>query len=343
MNLEPAGFNRDALRSTLRTWDLSVSTLTYLPVGAGSHHYLALDSDGRRWFVTVDELITKLYGMGGPTFMPWLDVDLDAAFDALNRAFGTAVALRQAGLDFVHGPIVRPDGEVLTRLGDYAVSVFPFIDGISDTPGDAGRHRLLEVVGRLHAATDSVPPGLPQPDSLTVPLKPRFLDTLDNLRSPWRTGPYGEPARLLLQPRADAIRDLFRRCDQLADAVRAAGTSWVITHGQMHTANVVHTRDDTLLLVDWDCVALAPRERDLGTWDNDLDPKTDEDWAAYTSAGQPRGLDPAAIELYRHIGILWAICADTAIFQSPHVNDADTRHEWNNLQVALSAVDAWTS
>lgn len=77
MNSEPAGFDRDALMSALRTWDLSVSTLTYLPVGAGSHHYLALDSDGRRWFVTVDELITKLFGMSGPTFMPWLDVDLD--------------------------------------------------------------------------------------------------------------------------------------------------------------------------------------------------------------------------------------------------------------------------
>ncbi|GAB3432968.1 hypothetical protein GCM10027569_82090 [Flindersiella endophytica] len=100
---------------------------------------------------------------------------------------------------------------------------------------------------------------------------------------------------------------LFRRRDQLADSVRAAGKPWVITHGQMHAANIVDTRDDTLLLVDWDCV------------------------------------DPVAIELYRHIGLLWAICADTALFRSPHADNADTRHEWNNLQVALSTVDAWPS
>lgn len=343
MNSEPAGFDRDALMSVLRTWDLSVSTLTYLPVGAGSHHYLALDSEGQHWFVTVDELITKLFAMGGPTFMPWLDVDLDAAFEALKRAFGTAAALRQTGLEFVHGPILRPDGEVLMRLGDYAVSVFPFIDEISDTPSDAKRHRLLEAIGRLHAAADSIPSGLPQHDSLTVPLKPRFLDTLDDLESPWTTGPYGERARLLLQPRADAIRDLFGRCDQLAYAVRAAGKPWVITHGQMHAANIVHTRNDTLLLVDWDCVALAPRERDLGTWDNELDPKTDEDWAAYTAAGQPPDIDPVASELYQHLGLLWPICADTAIFRSPHADNADTRHEWNNLQTALSALDAGPS
>src|SRR5205807_2939780 len=46
--------------------------------------------------------------------------------------------LRQTGLEFVHAPIRKPDGEVLTRLGDYAVSVFPFIDGIEGTYGGDG-------------------------------------------------------------------------------------------------------------------------------------------------------------------------------------------------------------
>lgn len=338
MNSEPAGLDRDALVAALRAWELSVTSLSYLPVGAGSHHYLALDSYGRRWFVTVDELMAKLFGMMGPTFSPWIDVDLDAACDALNRAFRTAAVLRQEGLEFVHAPITRPDGEVLTRLGDYAVSVFPFIDGIADTPVGDGRHRLLAALGRLHAATEAVPPGLPQRDTLTVPLKPRFLEALDDLRSPWTNGPYGEPARLLLEARVGAIQDLFRRCDELADTVRAADKSWVVTHGQMHAANTIRTTGDVLLLVDWDCVAVAPRERDLGTWENDLDPKTHEDWAAYTSAGQPRDIDHTAIELYRHIGVLWGVCADTELFRSPHVDNADTRHEWKNLQTSLSRI-----
>jgi spectinomycin phosphotransferase len=338
LHSEPAGFDRDTLVSTLRAWELLVTSLSYLPVGAGSHHYLALDSDGRRWFVTVDELLAKLFGTMGPTFSPWLDVDLDAAFDALDRAFRTAVALRQAGLEFVHAPITRPDGEVLGRLGDFAVSVFPFIDEVSETHAGDGRHRLLAALGRLHAATDGVPTGLPQRDTLTVPLMPRFLESLDDLRSPWNTGPYGESARLLLRPRVGAVLDLFRRCDELAAAVRAADKPWVVTHGQMHAGNIIRTRDDVLLLVDLDCVAVAPRERDLGTWKNGLDPKNDEDWAAYTSAGQPRDLDPNAIELYRHIGLLWGVCVDAEIFRLQHVDDGDTRHEWNNLQTSLSEI-----
>jgi len=339
VNSEPAGLDRTALVSALRTWELSIASLSYLPVGAGSHHYLALGSDGRRWFVTADELLAKLFGMMGPTFTPYFDIDLDAGYDALNRAFRTTVALQRAGLEFVHAPITRPDGEVLERLGDYAVSVFPFIEGISHARAAGGRARLLEALGRLHAATDVVPPSLPQRDSLTVPIKPGFFDSLDDLEKPWTNGPYGESARLLLQPKADAIRDLFHRCEALAEAVRGSGKPWVVTHGQVHEFNVVRSGRDKLVLVDWECVAVAPRERDLGTWGNDLDPKTDDDWAAYAPDGQPRDIDSSAVELYRYIGLLWGICADTALFRSQHVDNGDTRHEWTNLRNALSMVD----
>ena len=285
----------------------------------------------------MDELLAKLFGHSGPTFSPWVDVDLDAAFNVLDRAFRTAVALRETGLEFAHAPILRPDGEVLTRVGDYAVSVFPFLDGTTDRPV-SDRHRLLVALGRLHASTDALPPGLAQRDSLTVPLKSRCLEALDDLRSPWALGPYGELARALLRKSAGAIRDAFHRCDELAGAVRAADEPWVVTHGQMHGGNIIQTDDNTLILVDWESVAVAPRERDLGTWGNNLDPKTDEDWAAYASVGQPRGIAPNAMELYRLIGLLWGICNDTEIFRNAHVDNGDTRHEWNELQVALSAI-----
>jgi hypothetical protein len=86
-------------------------------------------------------------------------------------------------------------------------------------------------------------------------------------------------------------------------------------------------------------VAVAPRERDLGTWGNDLDPRTEDDWAAYAPGGQPRDIDPTAAELYNCIALLWGICADTALFRSPHVDNGDIRHEWTNLRDALSVVD----
>lgn len=124
---------------------------------------------------------------------------------------------------------------MLRRLDDdYAVSVLPFIDRISGLHGPDGRRRLLETLGRLHAAADTVPSGIPQRDTLTVPLKHRPLNALHILRSPWMSGPAGEPARVVFRKKAPMNLDMFERCDDLADAVRAADNPWVVTHGKMH-------------------------------------------------------------------------------------------------------------
>jgi spectinomycin phosphotransferase len=337
MNAEPKGFDRAALRAALQDWELPVTSLRYLPVGAGSHHYLARNRTGGRWFVTVDVLEWKLGGMFGPTFDPWEIPDLQAGFDGLDRAFRTAVALRDAGLDFVHAPITRPDGAVVARLGqDYAVSVFPFIEGASHGLGDRDRPRLLEAVGRLHASTGVIPEDLPRRDSLTVPIRSQFFELLGTLRSPWDTGPFSESARGLLSENEGLIRQLWRRSDELAEEVREAGAEWVMTHGQLHSENVLFSGAGVPILIDWDCVALAPPERDLGRhWDGFAEPKTAQDWAAYTSAGGASEINPSAVDLYWHIGLLWGLCVSSGTLQSPHVDEPDTRHMWRMLQSLL--------
>ena len=77
----------------------------------------------------------------------------------------------------------------------------------------------------------------------------------------------------------------------------------------------------------------------MGTWRNGLDPNSDRDWAAYSPPGPRQELKPAAVELYRLIGLLWGICNDTDLLSSPHVDNGDTQHEWRELQNALSEID----
>lgn len=344
MNIEPPGFDRAALSGVLRQWGISSTSLTYLPLGAGSHHYLAQDTAANRWFVTVDVLEWKLYGMFGPTFDPWTTPDLESGFDGLDRAFRTAVALRDAGLEFVHAPITRPDGAVLARLGDdYAVSVFPFIEDASHEMTDRDRLRLLEAIGRLHACTDIVPAGLPRQDSLTVPIRSQFFESLDALQVGWDRGPFGESARRLLCKNESLIRELWHRCDELADEVRGAGVEFVITHGQLHSLNVLRSGGGPIL-IDWDCVALAPRERDLGRhWGGLAEPKTRDDWAAYSSFCPGADINPSAVDVYWHIGLLWGLCVSTGILHSSHVDETDTRHMWTMLQSLLREAGAATN
>lgn len=309
MNSEPAGLDRAALIDTLRTaWGLEVDALAYVPVGFGTHHYRAGD-----WFVNVDEAAGK---------------------PGLAAALGVAVALRYAGLDVVHAPVpTRTGGSTVAWLDDgYAVSVYPFLHGTSFAFGDElpvpVRHRVLTALGRIHATTGIEA----RRDPVRVPLRDEFDAALDQLGTPWAGGPYAEPARALLRDRVATIRGLFDRYDELARTVRAGGEPWCVTHGEPHAGNVMRLPDGTIRLIDWDTAAIAPRERDLWL----VEPSTDADWAAYVAGGGPERLDPSAIELYRLLWMLSDLTSFTAIFRSPHADDADTRVAWRSLRSSYS-------
>jgi len=318
---------RDVARALADGWDLVAWTLEYAPVGGGSYHWVAAGgAPGERRFVTVDDLDDK--GWLGPT-RPAVLAGLRAAMDA-------AVTLRrQAGLGFVVDPVPAATGETVRPVGDrHAVAVFPFLAG---KPGDWAeplpapeRAELITMLAALHGA---------DPGSVRLP---RFeagiswrgdLETaLGELGRPWAGGPYAEPTRELL---AGAARTVRRQLDALDRwAARLAAAEVVITHGEPHPGNVVHSAAG-LLLIDWDTVALAPPERDL--------------WSVATGSGEEvrryteltgRPVDPAVLEFYR---LRWAL-DDLSCFlrdlRAPHRRTPGTEHAWEALEITIADLAA---
>ena len=329
MFVEPRDLDRDVFVAALaRTWEISVRSLRYEPVGFGTHHYVVDDDAGARWFVNVDDVFTK----------SWIASDPAQTADALNRALRSAVALRKAGLEFVHAPIEASDGAVVNLMDErYAVSVFNYVDGRSNEFGkfasDDERRLVLNAVGRMHSATERIPRDLPRTDTLDIPQRRELFVSLDELSTTWTGGPFAEPARELLATRVDEVRAMFARYDSLVPAVRARIDDWVVTHGEPHGSNIIRTPDGGLLMIDWDTVAIGPRERDLWM----VEPRDTADWDAYTSSGGAADVDPGAIELYN---LWWALSEITGYidtFRRPHVDDANTQVAWRELQNYLPA------
>jgi len=109
--------------------------------------------------------------------------------------------------------------------------------------------------------------------------------------------------------------------------VLGAPASWVVTHGEPHSANVIREPDGGLLLVDWDTALTAPPERDL--WmvlDDDL-----TGWEEYREAAGPARIDDRAMSLYREGWALEEICEYITAFRRPHDETADTREAWAEL------------
>jgi len=307
-------------------WGLRLDTLIYEPVGFGTHHYKATDADGNRWFVNVDELDPF-----EPTSTP------DDEFGWLDRKLRTSVALKQAGLDFVHAPSTNQDGCVLERYDeddDYAVSVYAWVDGTSADFGpyrdDQERRRVLRAIGQMHAATDQVPSDLPLRDDLEVLSRPQFFEALNDLDQPWMGGPYSEPTRLALIDNEERIRGLFDTYDELR--AKISRDDWVVTHGEPHAANIIRTGGESFVLIDWDTVALGPRERDVWM----LQPK-DGDWSDYATPIVE--FDPVAVELFDRRWTLTEITLYTSWFRGPHVEDKDTRFAFPTFEHYLKGQD----
>lgn len=330
MLTEPEDLDRAELVALLeRHWALSDPQLEYLPVGFGSHHWRAVDSRGVRRFVSVDDLEAGF--QAGP--------DADAALAALDRAFRTAVALREeAELEFVVAPL-RDDEGIVTRRVDrrYSVTVLPFVDGDSSTFGsyESARERreMGAVLGRLHAATDRVPAGLPRSDDFALPSRASLEAALRDLDARWETGPFAERARRLLRTHA---RDLGRRLGEYDEAVarvRGAPNPWVVTHGEPHRANVMRDRHGDVHLIDWDTTLIAPRERDLRmVLDEEL-----TGWDEYVAAAGAASLDQRVILLYEEWWELANIGIFVDVFRRAHERTADTAACWENLTKHLAA------
>lgn len=325
---EPAGIDRNQLINALSAkWGISVESLRYEPVGFGTHHYSARDREGNRWFVNVDELPAK----------SWLGTNTDEACEGLDRALRTALEVRSAGLEFVHAPVPNGDGGVLIRVeNDYAISVFSFVDGrpgsYDDTLDNAERRELLAALGRLHASTDQVSRGLKRRDPVAVPYREQLERSLDDLGAGWTGGPFSDDARRLIAGAVDPLRQMFAAFDDLAELFGVPSDDWVVTHGEPHTGNLIWTRD-SFVLIDWDTVGMGPRERDLWM----IEPKDDDEWNAYSSRAGPTQMRPDAMELFRLWWSLAEICGYVELLRSAHIDDANTRVAWSELQGYISA------
>lgn len=312
----PDDLDERSLLRSLERWRIELTSLEYAPVGFGDHHWIARGDAGRKWFVTVADLDAKR-GHGA-----------HVAFRHLRAAMDTAVALREQGrLDFVVAPLRTAGGDTVHPLGPrYAVSVFPFLDRITDHVERSWNARergaVLDLLAELHR--QAPPPSVPVLDP-ALPLRGLLDSALDDAVR-WASGPFAEPARGLIRAHAPAVRRRLAEFDRLVDGV--GGNVPVVTHGEPHPGNLLWRRGRHVL-VDWDTVGLAPPERDL--WSV---AETPEDLDRYAeAAGRPA--DASALALYR---LRWDL-EETSLFidwfRVPHERSADTEEAWYALVEAV--------
>ncbi len=282
---------RDVVRGH---WLHGAETAVHLPVGFGAHHWEVADGTGHRLFVTLDAL--------GARHSP----------ESLEGAYAGAAALSRAGLRGAWPSIRARSGTFTVPFGDGALSATGWLEGRTPTEADsAAPHHVDEVVAVLDGLHRSRPPGgIPVWAPCVGAGFPRQLR--EQTAAPWTRGPFGEEARAAIVDRLPDIDRWTRRYLTLAEEAHRHRDTWVATHGEPHHANQMITPDG-LWLVDWESLALAPRERDLV----DL-----VDGGADRGA-RPLGAREPMLELFRLDWRLFEIADYAAWFRGPHGRSTD--------------------
>ncbi|MER6047948.1 phosphotransferase [Streptomyces sp. NPDC001793] len=281
-----------------------VTEAGYLPWGFGAHHW-RISGGGTTLFVTLDQLAPRHTAA------------------SLEAAYAGAAALAAGGLAAVCAPLPRRSGRFTVAVADGALSVTPWLAGRTPTEAEAREPAHLgEVTAALAALHGTEPPnGLP---AWAPQVGPAFADEVRaRTARPWTTGPLGEEARHAIAARVDAVRHWTARYHQLAGSALAHRDRWVPTHGEPHHANQL-VGPFGLRLVDWESLALAPRERDYG----DL-----------LAAGAEVPHDPALLELFALDWRLSEIAAYTDWFAAPHLGNDDDHTALEGLWEELAVPD----
>jgi spectinomycin phosphotransferase len=318
---EPAEISRGLVAGILgEHWGFRAAEVDYAPVGFGSHHWIASDIDGPRWFVSADRLDPR----GN-----WLGATAEQVKGALEAAVHTTRELAESGYEFVVAPLPdRAGGHVREVLPGWMFVVLPYLQGWSTPDGawddPAERAQIAGILGRLHAAT---PPEALRRWDFAVPGRDALLAALANLDRPWSSGPYAEPTRLRLAGALDHLQTRLAHYDALVREIEASDDPWVVTHGEPHSANVLRTPDGRMRLIDWDTVQLAPRERDLSAvlgGPMDVLP-------VYQAEAGPVSPRTAAIELFHVWWSLAEIATYVQLFRRSHTDSEDSKESWQNL------------
>ena len=309
----------------LENWGLTTASIEYRPVGWGSHHWMAREANGTRWFVTVDDLAPKGPGTAASN---------DAAFTRLRAALTTAGALPELGLCFVVAPAPTVAQESVIRLSArFALALYRYVEGESyswGTPQPPSRRRdLFDLIVRLHALPQG-PALQANEENYAVPQRQILESAFEPSVGGWDRGPFARRTQAILADNTSAIRNLLDRFDGLVTDRWDRPAPMVLTHGEPHAGNTMLTPAG-LVLIDWETVLWAPPERDLWILESDSETLR-SDYAAATG----RTPNPSLLDLYRIRWDLADLTAYTSRFFAPHHGSEDDDESWEQLRALIA-------
>ena len=223
--------------------------------------------------------------------------------------------LSDQGMAQVIAPIATCAGRLWARVDTFTAILSPFVagqNGFEVAVTDRQRIEIGAALKRLHTAA------LPSSLGQRIPREeyaPYWRDLVRKFQERAEETAFVEPvaAQLaaLLQAKRAVIDNLVLRAEQLGNLLQARSLENVLCHADIHAGNLLIDGDDTLYIVDWDTLILAPKERDLMFVGSGIDHvwRSAREQALFYQGYGSTEIDPTTLAYYRFERIVEDIAA----------------------------------
>ncbi len=284
----------DTLLACLRDhYGLHITQVAFLPIGndADTAVYRVVADDGLSYFLKLRS----------------------GCFDATTVAIPHF--LHDQGIAQIVAPMETTAHRLWTRVGAFAVILFPFVSGQDGFTTPLLQRQWMELGVALKAMHTAV---VPRALTSSIPQEtysPSWRDLVRAFQARVEATTFADPvaAKLaaFLRAKRDDISHIVARAEALGDTLHARSPASVLCHADIHAGNVLIGADQALSIVDWDTLTCAPKERDLmfvgggvgGVWRD----AQEETWF-YQGYGRTE-IDPQALAYYRYERIVEDIAA----------------------------------
>jgi len=224
---------------------LRAAEIIFLPLGAdlNTSVYRAVTQEGAAYFLKLRS----------------------GAFDEVTLAVPRL--LQEAGVEAIIAPLETRAGRLWGELDDFKLFLYPFVEG-KDGYEVSMSERQWELFGAALKGVHSA--RVPLELSRRIPREAYSAYWRDRVRmfqAQAEEDAYEEPAarRLaeIMRSQRGEIARVVEKAGALAGLLLETPREMGLCHADIHPGNLLIGKNDGLHIVDWDTLAIAPKERDL--------------------------------------------------------------------------------
>ena len=229
-------------------YGIAVTHMEQLEGGWSASAFLIQDGS-KKYFL-------KVYNRKKPSIVQWIDA-IDRYIPLVQWLHDNTVLSNN-----LVNPILTKSKGNKCKDEEYVYLLSEYVEGVTIGENSLNQnqiHELARILGVLHASTSRIPNKLKE-----LQLKERFdTEFCDFLSSFLHNDLHGKEDTVLqaVKPYTNCLLEKIDRMRLLSKNLKQKPQQFVLCHADAHNWNVMQGQN--VMLIDWECLKLAPQEQDL--------------------------------------------------------------------------------